>query len=281
MTLGAQNAEALPDLEYGAVLPAQFREFIMSRGAVMLRKAADPKLLDTIRSKLDDLFAQYSRVPQSEIDKRIASDDPVERDFWEQIKLSHIYDKTFKSFANLSYFDIARQSGLWEMIERAFPESSVTESRVCNSRRITEGGRPDFFDKPIEFHVDAQVFYTHQLSINLWTPLVDCGVKAPGLKVILLGVRDTLRYLEYNEAGYKPEPGDIANMHKFRCQKMLEPALADSGLLERAWAPEFRKGDVLAFTNFTMHATHSTPEMTLARTSVEVRVDLPNVRYWS
>ncbi len=281
MSFNARNAPALPDFEYGTVLPAQFRELIMSCGAVMLRKAADPKLLDTIKSKIDDLFAQYSSLPRTEIDKRIASDDPLERNFWEQIKLSHIYDWTFKPFANLSYFDIARQSGLWEMIERAFPESPVTESRVCNSRRMTEGSRPEFFDKPIEFHVDAQVFYTHQLSVNLWTPLVDCGIKAPGVKVILLGVRDALRYLEYNEDGYKPQPGDIANMHKFRCHKMHESALAEGGLLDRAWAPEFRKGDVLAFTNFTMHATHCTPEMTLPRTSVEVRVDLPNARYWN
>jgi hypothetical protein len=60
----------------------------------------------------------------------------------------------------------------------------------------------------------------------------------------------------------------------FVAKKESVESLNRHGLLEYVWAPEFNKGDILAFTNFTMHATHCLPTMTLPRTSVEVRVNL-------
>jgi hypothetical protein len=115
------------------------------------------------------------------------------------------------------------------------------------------------------------------LSINFWTPLVACGVDAPGLKVIPLGVAKTKSYLEYNSDGHQLQAGDFAYMAKFRCSKMELAALEEHDLIKRVWAPEFNAGDVLAFTNFTMHATHHTKTMSNPRTSVEVRIDLPGV----
>jgi hypothetical protein len=279
---GAGHVEgnrAAPEFNYGLADAAEFRRLLLSRGAVMLRNAADPELLDQIKQRLEGMFAQYASVPADELQRRAESQDPVERDFWEQIKLSHIFDRTFKPHAGISFFDVIRKSGLWEFASRAFPETAITESAVCNCRRMIDGDLRKFVDRPIEFHVDAQFFYVHQLSVNFWTPLVDCGVTAPGLKVVTLGVRDTMKYLEFNEDGYEPKPNDIAHMHKFRCEKMDLQRLNADGLGDCIWAPEFRKGDILAFTNFTMHATHYLPAMTQPRTSVEVRIDLPTARF--
>jgi hypothetical protein len=275
----AAGSRAAPDFNYGALDAAQFRTQLLSRGAVMLRSAVDPQLLDQIGFRLDEMFAQYASVPSDELQRRAESSDPIERDFWEQIKLSHIFDRAFKPYAGISFFDIIRKGGLWEFAARAFPEAAMVESAVCNCRRMIDGDLRKFVDRPIEFHVDAQFFYVHQLSVNFWTPLVDCGTTAPGLKVITLGVRDTLQYLEFKAEGYEPRPRDIAHMHKFRCENMELERLGANGLAELVWAPTFKKGDVLAFTNFTMHATHYLPEMTQPRTSVEVRVDLPSAEF--
>jgi hypothetical protein len=264
-----------PDFEYGQLQPELFRELILNSGAVMLRNAVDRRILDRIERSLSDLFQKYADVPASEFEHHLASSDPVERDFWEQIKLSHIFDRTFRTVAGISYFDIVHNSGLSDFAACAFPDSEVTESTVCNSRRIADSELHQLWDKPIEFHVDAQFFYDDRLSINFWTPLVPCGVDAPGLKVISLGVGETRAYLEHSAEGYPRGPNDIAFMHKFRCRKMKLPELAENDLLKYVWAPEFNMGDVLAFTNFTMHATHYTPMMRRPRTSVEVRIDLP------
>jgi hypothetical protein len=55
--------------------------------------------------------------------------------------------------------------------------------------------------------------------------------------------------------------------------------LHEHELSKYLWAPEFEKGDILAFTNFTTHATHYLPEMTQPRSSVEVRISLPAARH--
>ncbi len=150
---------------------------------------------------------------------------------------------------------------------------------MTNCRRVTAGEVKEFFDKPLQFHVDAQYFGPDRLSINFWTPLMACGRLAPGLKVVLLGVEETKAYLEFSERGYEPAEDDIHFMSNFHCAKMQHSNLEKNDLLRFIWTPEFEKGDILAFSNFTMHGTHYAPEMKEARSSVEVRVDLLGARY--
>jgi len=261
--------------EYRSTLPHEFRKALLRDGAVMLRGAADPELLDEIHRQLDRFFAEYGKIQSSDFERNMASDDPNERDFWQQLKLGHVYDRTFKPFSGISYFDVIRSNGLWDLVARAFHESPLTESATTNCRRMTMDDLPRFYDRPLEFHVDAQIFGVHQLSINFWTPLMACGVHAPGVKIIQLGVQETKEYLEFNEAGHEPAEGDQWHMSKFRCHKMTLPVLQANGLLERVQLPSFDKGDILAFTNFTMHGSHFVPSMTEPRTSIEIRVDLP------
>ncbi|MFZ3354862.1 MAG: phytanoyl-CoA dioxygenase family protein [Xanthobacteraceae bacterium] len=268
------GSECIVEYPDGVLHPREFRDLLVQNGAIMLRGAADTGQIDRIRQKLDDLFAEYSRVSSQDFERHLASDDPVERDFWQQIKLGHIYDRTFKPSAGLSFFDVIRENGLWDLAARAFPEASPTESVVCNCRRMTVGDLSNFFDKPLDFHVDAQFFSPDHLSVNFWTPLMDCGKDAPGLRIIQLGVQETKNYLEFNGAGYQPKATDIDHMSKFRCEKMTSLRLEENGLMNLMRAPQFKKGDILAFTNFTMHGTYFTSGMTIPRTSIEVRVDL-------
>ena len=79
-------------------------------------------------------------------------------------------------------FDIIRNAGLWDFAARAFPETEIAESAVCNSRRVTDDDVRQFCHRPIAFHVDSQFLYDDTLSINFWTPLVPCGVDAPGFE---------------------------------------------------------------------------------------------------
>jgi hypothetical protein len=270
------NGQSLPDYQYGALGASEFRDVILGRGAIMLRNAADPKLLDKIRQQIDDIFEHYASERGLENETHPALNNSVDRaDFWNQLKRSHIFDRTFKQFFDLSFYEIIRANGLWALAESAFPECEIREAADCNCRRTAVGDLAMFFDAPIDFHVDAQYHSIDHPAINFWTPLVACGKDAPGLKVVLLGVQETKDYLEFTEAGYEKDPDDIALMHHFRCKKESVESLGKHGLLKYVWAPQFEKGDILAFTNFTMHATHCLPTMTLPRTSVEVRVKLP------
>jgi hypothetical protein len=50
----------LPDYRHGTLQPEEFHDLILRHGAVMLRSAVDPNLLDQIKQEIDGIFAQYS-----------------------------------------------------------------------------------------------------------------------------------------------------------------------------------------------------------------------------
>lgn len=240
----------------------------------MLRGACDPVLLLNIKRQISSLFARYENVSEEEFHRHLTSSDPSERRFWNLLKLSAIYDETFHEFAGYSYIEILERANLLRLLASGFPEVTLSKSKVCMCRRIRDGEMHRTWDRPITFHVDAQFFDDDRLSINFWTPLDSCGVTAPGVKVILLGVEETKAYLGHDTGAYLRSDHDVGNTHHFLRHKMDLAVLEEHQLLDRIWAPEFELGDILAFTNFTMHATHFEESMRLARTSVEVRIDL-------
>jgi hypothetical protein len=272
-----ERSAAIPDYDSTGPGPEEFRYLLLRRGAVMLRNVADPELLDRIRQKIDELFAKYADVTAERIEQYLASDDPSERDFWLTFRIGQVYERTFREFAGVSFFEIIRNNGLYDLAARAFPESQIEESQICNCRRMTAEETAKLFDRPLGFHVDAQYHFVDRLSINFWTPLMACGKTAPGIKVVLLGARDTRDYLEFSLAGYEKKPTDIAHEHHFRTEKEQLESLRKHNLIECIWTPEFNKGDILVFSSLTMHATHCANGMTEPRTSVEVRLNMPSI----
>ncbi len=48
-----------PDYVSGELRPDEFRELLLGRGAVMLRHAVDPLVLDRIKNEIDEIFTKY------------------------------------------------------------------------------------------------------------------------------------------------------------------------------------------------------------------------------
>lgn len=246
----------LPEYGRAAITAAQLRNGLVEHGAVLLRAAADPGFLVEVKDRVEAILTHYAQTDQTD----------------EQIALSHVYEPVFRAAAGFSYLDILRRSGLWWLLRRAFPEAELRPSPVVGSRRISSTELRRFWDTPIEWHVDAAVHYDHCLTVNFWTPLDPCGRDAPGLGVVPISVAATKDYLAYDPVGYTPGEHDIALMHKFLMSRARPQAIAAAGLVTEM--PEMVLGDMLAFTNFTLHGTHYDPAMTKPRTSVELRVDL-------
>lgn len=258
--------------------PELFRELILGNGAVLIRSAADPTLLGSIETGLSEIFGKYSSLSQQDFELKAETDDPVEKDFWQQMRLGHIYDRYFSvqnESNGLSFFDVLENANLRYLVKTSFPEFSFVNSAVTNCRRVNPNtAKPDaLWDEPIEFHVDAQFFPDHLFSINFWTPLVACGRKAPGLEVVLNPVQETKEYLKYNPEGHALLPDDFANTHKFDRSRRQEENIKSHFQPEKFFSPALQVGDVLAFSNFTLHRTHLAPAMTKNRLSLEVRLD--------
>ncbi len=266
----------LCDLPVSRVDPRLFRAELLKRGAIMIRGAADARVLAAIRAELDAAFAELAVIPPEEFVRRAQGDDPVERDYWTQTRWGHIYDRHFKKRTGgaLSFFDALDRARLREVAAAAFPECAFEESIVTNCKRIDprESDR-HLWGFPVAFHVDAQ-YHDHEVfALNFWTPITACGRDAPGLQVALAPVETTKDYLGYDPESRTMRAGDVANTHKFDLGAMDEGAIVARFGAGSLFAPEFAPGDVLVFTNFTLHRTYVHPGMDRPRLSLELRID--------
>jgi hypothetical protein len=264
-------------LEYDAraIAPHQFRDGMLAHGTMVLRNAVPPEVIEPLGAAVEAMMDHYDAIPADVIRREMEHEGAARRGIWLEILEDGVHynqDLVVHSQGLHTLFDPLRKSNLIDLVSRAWPEMEVRENFITNVRRLLPPGKPGYGDTPLASHIDAQ-FHQHELlGINFWTPLTNAGIEEPGLAVIPIGVEDTRRYLEYNPDGYERRPGDIGHMHQFRTEKLEPTALQQSGLANSIVRPKLRPGDVLAFTNFTIHATSVEPHMTKQRTSIEVRV---------
>jgi hypothetical protein len=85
--------------------------------------------------------------------------------------------------------------------------------------------------------------------VTCWIPLNSCGRDSPGLEFVRSRPAGLLHFTE---------------LHHLALRERFAP--------EEFWAPPLNFGDGLVFLNSTLHRTHSLPEMTQDRLSVEYRI---------
>jgi hypothetical protein len=249
--------------------------YIIESGAVLIRSAVPDTILAPLAAEIDAMMDHYSAIPKSVVDRENRYEDRNIAAHWVQrYKHATHYNQDLITFSKGKYslFDVLRGSGLAALAEKSFPDKLIWENFITNVRRVA----PVFSehkrgDAPLHVHVDAQFHQHNILGINFWTPLSSAGTDRPGIQVLPLGVEQTKEYLDYSEAGH-PDITQDRNQQHFRTERMEPSALQAAGLADKFWAPAMQPGDVLAFTNFTMHASYVKPEMSVPRTSIEARV---------
>jgi len=114
---------------------------------------------------------------------------------------------------------------------------------------------PHVPESRVPFHQDVAAFA--DTGVNVWTPLVDCGVDAPTLEVMARRTTKVFPTIGTNDAYNQTEiPPEVV--------------YAD-------FAPEWRfypileVGDALLFLGSTVHRSHIAPGMTRERISLEMR----------
>ena len=265
-----------PEFQMADIDPATFRNAMTEQGAVLIRSAVPPAIIEPLAAEVEAMMDHYSAIPKAVIARESRYELPMIAAFWKDRydKATH-YNQDLITFSKgrFSLFDVLRGSGLAMLAEQAFPDRLVWENFISNVRRVYPVQSEDVRgDAPLHIHVDAQFHQHTSLGINFWTPLTPAGLDSPGIQVLPLGVERTRKYLDYSETGHDDVVQVLASQHHFRCERMELAALDAVGLLEQFWAPEMDPGDVLAFTNFTMHASYVEAGMTLPRTSIEARV---------
>lgn len=139
----------------------------------------------------------------------------------------------------------------------------------AQSTFLTTAPRGDHAIRGLQLHTDGIIQGTEQLVVSMWAPLHACGVEAPGLSVVKAPKEAVLDYLRQMFPG-KRLPGwrsdtEWDSTEAFR-RNVVESRFGP------IWSPEMAPGDVLLFTNWTIHGSNVTPEMTRARSAAIYRL---------
>ena len=114
-------------------------------------------------------------------------------------------------------------------------------------------------DAHLPFHQDQSIL--NRRLLNVWIPLVECGIDAPGLEVVWGSWTELV----------EPAPAPSAAFPVERAR--LDPAVIARRFGPASyWHPRFVPGDAMLFSGATVHRTFVTPEMTRDRMSVEFRL---------
>jgi hypothetical protein len=142
-------------------------------------------------------------------------------------------------------------------------------SRNTVTRRIDSTSDGDGYQQPLTPHLDA-FFHRFAWTVNFWIPFRVCGRDAPSLGVVRAPVAEAQAFTGYDgkrRRGGAPPRWNFANFSN--SSFAVEDLRAKFG--ERVWTPEYALGDAMLLSNWTLHFTHSAPEMTEQRGNVELR----------
>jgi hypothetical protein len=142
-------------------------------------------------------------------------------------------------------------------------------SRNTSTRRIDSIAAADGHQRPLEPHLDA-FFHSFYWTINFWIPFRACGRDAPSLGVVRAPTAETQAFTGYDGRRRRSRPPPQWNFANFANTNFAVDDLR-SAFEERMWAPEYALGDAMLLSNWTLHFTHSLPEMTEQRGNVELR----------
>lgn len=118
-------------------------------------------------------------------------------------------------------------------------------------------------------HTDGIIQGTTDTVLCMWAPLHHCGVNAPGLALVKAGKNAVIRYLRRHFRD-KEIPGWHSDKEWSSTEAFTEEAVtAEFGEI---WKPALGPGDVVLFTNWTIHGSHITPQMTDRRSAAIYRM---------
>jgi hypothetical protein len=224
-------------------------------GHVVLRNFIDPAILLEFRETLD------------------AAHD--------KIKFFHVFNEQFIELGLPDFHRYLFSERHYQLLKELFGSFEYSVHQATGSRRVDSvdaSGSEAQWMAPLPPHLDAY-FHHFEFTVNFWVPLQPCGVDAPSLGVVRANLDEVLSFTGYDgNPAVCGGPGvvNFANfdpmMHAMNHQVSQAVEYFHSTFAERIVTPSYALGDAVMLSNWTLHFTHATPGMSLARReNVELR----------
>jgi hypothetical protein len=241
--INASELAPLLDRPLAAWSPASLRDCYLRYGCVIVRSAIALDLIERVRLAIDKAY-ETTRNVHVHANEILAASDGTLTGF------ELVTDPKLKRFRDLVY---ARQ---------LYFRESVTVRRIQGNEVSSN------WQEPLTLHLDAQ-FHRFRFTMNFWVPLQDCGIDSPSLQVVPLDYVSTRIYAGFT--GRRLRNGEEFQLGFFS-EHGLEPDQVAAAFGATAFLrPTMRAGDFVVASNWLIHGSYRTPEMTKGRTSVELR----------
>ena len=118
-------------------------------------------------------------------------------------------------------------------------------------------------------HTDGIIQGTAELTLTMWTPLHTCGIEAPGISVVAAAEGQVLEYLR-KKFPDKKIPGWCSTTEWASTGAFTLDAIRSA--FGEPYCPTMDPGDVMLFTNWTIHGTNVRPGMANRRSTAILRL---------
>lgn len=213
-----------------------------SNGCVLLRNCVNEHKLMRLKADVERLLTEEQRI--------------------------HLYNTDMVKYGLAQLHEYVFEAKHYAILRAIFGHR-YTVSGDTVTRRIDSGPGGDGWQPPLEPHLDA-FFHPFEFTVNFWIPFHDCGREAPSLGVVRASFAQAMEFAGFD--GNAPSAGGeyVWNLSNFRATPLAFGRLCEV-FGDRIATPEYRIGDAMMLSNWTLHFTHSDPAMTNRRANVELR----------
>jgi hypothetical protein len=243
------------ELSLAEASPTLLRAALEDHGVVLLRGAIPTERIAIYRNALDEVLARYEAG-----DVAFRAFDPIEV---AQLETGDVPPMIFRGLSGLTIEDYFATPTFRRLINRTLVNARSTLgsfiSVSANLERSISG---------VPMHTDGIIQGTNKAVVAFWSPLHQCGVAAPGLRLLPASRQQVVRYLQ-EKFPTRSIPGWSS------ATEWNETDAFNISALERefgsVWVPAFDPGDVVIFTNWTIHGSFVTPQMDSRRSAAILR----------
>jgi len=264
--IGGDDASPVsrPELNFSASSAGLITKYLYAHGCVLLRGAIPNQKVIAYRDALESIYERYDHAL---IDPNVKRDfDEFSKDEFDGVSRGDVSPQMFAKFSGLDVVRLFADRKLEEVFSRTmggYQPVLTTFMSVAPSAAHSSTG--------ISLHADGIVQGTDRFITCLWTPFQPCGVDAPGLAVMTVPREKVLAYLQY-KFPTRQIPG-WSSMTEWNDTGAFEvKELFRAFGHDKLWNPAMEPGDVMLFTNWTIHGSNVTRSMTKRRSAAILRL---------
>lgn len=246
-------AERGNEFDFSTTSSAEIIDSYLQDGCVLLRNFVAPDRLIDLKRTLQSVYEGLQNV--------------------------HVYGQHLQERGLPDLHEWVLSDRHYDLLDRLF-DGFKTKVESTQARRMASSDANPIdgvWQMPLAPHLDA-FFHPIRFTLNFWMPLQDCGETSPCLGVVCTDFDDIVDFVGYHDDSPIYLPGPELNFGRFNdlARRMFlgeEDAVSAfrSRYNDRIWIPNYRLGDAMMLSNWTLHFTHARPGMNETRENIELR----------